>query len=58
MNWRFTVGGLLTVASLAGYAVGTVAAYPGRAFTITGLTVGLALLAIGRGRGPAEGAAE
>jgi hypothetical protein len=52
MNWRLSLGILLTVASLTGYVVGTVAAYPGRSFTITGLTVGLALLAIGRGRQP------
>lgn len=54
MDWRLSLGVLLTVASLTGYVVGTVAAYPGRSFTITGLTVGLAPVAVGRGRQPAE----
>ncbi|WP_272949821.1 hypothetical protein [Haloglomus irregulare] len=40
------------MASLAGYAIDTTAAYPGRALSITGLIVGLALLATGRGRQP------
>jgi hypothetical protein len=51
-DWRLTVAGPSTVASLAGYAIDTTAAYPGRALSITGLIVGLALLATGRGRQP------
>lgn len=41
--------GLLVLGTL-GYAVGVVAAYPGRAFAVTGVMVGIALLAIGSGR--------
>ncbi|WP_199174895.1 hypothetical protein [Halegenticoccus soli] len=39
----------LTAASLAGYAVGVVAAYPGRAFSVTGAMVGITLIAVGYG---------
>jgi hypothetical protein len=45
-----TLGVGLSALSLAGYLVGTVAAYPGRAFSITGLMVGVTLYAVG-GRG-------
>lgn len=55
MDWRYPVGTLLTVLSVAGYALGTVVAYPGRSFTITGVIVGLALLAIGRSAEPDPG---
>jgi hypothetical protein len=54
MDWRLSLGVLLTVASLTGYVIGTVVPYPGRSFAITGLTVGLAPVAVGRGRQPAE----
>jgi hypothetical protein len=37
----------LSVLSLVGYAIGVVAAYPGRAFSITGLMAGLTLYAVG-----------
>jgi hypothetical protein len=36
----------LTLASLAGYAVGVGARYPGRAFSVTGVMVGLTLVAV------------
>ncbi|MFC6724123.1 hypothetical protein ACFQE1_06990 [Halobium palmae] len=54
-NRTFLLGGGLTALSLLGYAVGVVVAYPGRAFSLTGLMVGLTLLAIGSG-GSAGGA--
>lgn len=40
-------GVALTAFSTAGYAVGVLAPYPGRAFTITGVMVGLTLWAVG-----------
>lgn len=46
-NRTSLAGGGLIALSLIGYAVGVVAAYPGRAFSVTGLMVGLTLLAIG-----------
>lgn len=46
MDRRLTVGGPSTVASLAGYAIGTTAAYHGRAVTVTGPVVGLHALAL------------
>lgn len=55
MNRTLIAGLLLTVASVAGYAlgvagdVGLVDPYPGRAFTVTGMMVGITLLAVGLG---------
>lgn len=49
MNAVLVVGGTLTVVGLAGYLVGVVAPYPGRAFSVTGVMVGITLLAIGLG---------
>jgi hypothetical protein len=40
----------LVVLGTLGYAVGVVVAYPGRAFAVTGVMVGIALLAVGSGR--------
>lgn len=40
-------GGELTLLSTVGYAVATVAPYPGRALTLPGMMVGLTLLAVG-----------
>jgi hypothetical protein len=40
-------GGLLVGAALAGYVVGVLAPYPGRALTAPGIMVGLTLLALG-----------
>lgn len=50
---------LLALGSL-GYAVGVVAAYPGRSFAVTGVMVGIALVAVGGratggGRGDEDG---
>lgn len=41
------LGGLVTVAAVVGYAVGVSAAYPGRAFTLTALMIGITLVAVG-----------
>jgi len=49
MNTALAVGSALTAAGLAGYVVGVVAPYPGRAFSVTGLMIGVTLLAIGAG---------
>lgn len=43
-------GAALTLLGLLGYAAGVAGAYPGRAFSITGLMVGVTLLAVGNGR--------
>ena len=48
MNTPVLVGGAFTVAGLVGYLAGVVAPYPGRAFSVTGVMVGITLLAIGR----------
>jgi hypothetical protein len=42
-----TAGAALTGLAVVGYAVGVAAPYPGRAFTITGVMVGLTLWAVG-----------
>lgn len=47
MNRVIAVGALLTVASLVGYGVGVLEAYPGRALTVTGMMVGISFLAVG-----------
>lgn len=41
------VGVALTVAAVTGYTVGVVAPYPGRAFSLSGVMVGLTLWAVG-----------
>lgn len=48
MNTALAAGLALTLAGLVGYLVGIVAPYPGRAFSVTGVMVGITLLAIGR----------
>lgn len=56
MDSTFAAGIAITVVGVAGYAVGTEVAYPGRAFAVTAVMVGLALAAVGsangRGGGP------
>lgn len=47
MNTVSVAGGALTLAGLAGYLVGVVAPYPGRAFSVTGVMAGITLVAIG-----------
>ena len=53
MNRLVAAGVLLTLGGLGGYLVGIFLAYPGRAFSITSLMVGISLLALG-GRGHAD----
>lgn len=50
MNAELAAGGGLTLFSLVGYVVGVLAPYPGRAFSVAGVMVGITLLAIGYGR--------
>lgn len=40
-------GAVLTVLAIAGYVVGVFAPYPGRAFSVAGVMVGITLLSIG-----------
>jgi hypothetical protein len=40
----------LVVLGTLGYAIGVVAAYPGRSLAMAGVMVGIALLAVGGGR--------
>lgn len=49
MNWQFGVGTFLSVAGAVGYLIGVAVAYPGRAFSLTAVMVGLTLFAIGAG---------
>jgi uncharacterized membrane protein YccC len=42
-----TAGGTLTAVALAGYVVGVLVPYPGRAVTLPGVMVGLTLWAVG-----------
>jgi hypothetical protein len=51
MDRTFTVGAGLTVVGVCGYAGGVFVAYPGRAFSLTAIMVGITLAAIGDGRG-------
>jgi hypothetical protein len=47
MNTALSVGLALTAAGLVGYLLGIVAPYPGRAFSVMGMIVGITLLTIG-----------
>jgi hypothetical protein len=47
MDRTFLTGVVLSVGGLCGYVAGTVVAYPGRAFSITAIMVGVTLGAIG-----------
>lgn len=40
-------GSVLTVLSLLAYAIGALQPYPGRAFSVTGVMVGVTLAAVG-----------
>lgn len=48
MNRTLALGVALTGVGALGYAVGVAVHYPGRAFTVTAVMVGVTLLAIGR----------
>ncbi len=47
----FWAGVGLSVVGLAGYAVGLARPYPGRAFAVTAVMAGVALVAVGAGGG-------
>jgi hypothetical protein len=53
MNRTFALGAALTGLGIVGYGLGTAVVYPGRAFSVTALMVGVALLAVGYGDGGA-----
>lgn len=46
MNWARLAGAGLFAVGLTGYVVGIYVEYPGRAFSITAIIVGVALVAI------------
>jgi hypothetical protein len=48
MNRLVTAGGVLTALGVVGYVVGVTTPYPGRAFSVTGVMVGVTLLSIAR----------
>jgi len=48
-------GVALTVGGVAAYLAGLATPYPGRAFSVTAVTVGITLAAIGGGRGTGHG---
>jgi len=54
MNRGTLTGVVLCIAGLGGYAVGVSVAYPGRAFSITALITGIALVTIFREPGGVE----
>ena len=54
MNRVVVAGALVTLAGLGGYAAGVVRMYPGRAFSLSAVMLGITLLAMGR---TGEGAA-
>jgi hypothetical protein len=47
-------GAVLTLVGVAGYVAGVAVPYPGRAFSITAVMVGLTVLSIGRVPGEEE----
>ncbi|WP_267639319.1 hypothetical protein [Haloarchaeobius amylolyticus] len=56
MNRTFAAGTALTLLGLMGYGIGLAEPYPGRAFSVTGVMIGLTLAAVGSdfGRGDGE----
>ncbi len=54
MDRALLAGIAVTGLGLAGYAVGVAEPYPGRAFSVTGVMVGLTLVAVGAGRGAGD----
>jgi hypothetical protein len=51
MDRTFLVGTGLTVVGVCGYVVGVLVSYPGRAFSLTALMLGITLAAIGESWG-------
>ncbi len=56
MNALRAVGAVATVAGVAGYVAGVLVAYPGRAFSITAVVVGVTLLSVAAGENGEVGA--
>ncbi|MCO8245091.1 MULTISPECIES: hypothetical protein [unclassified Haladaptatus] len=54
MNRTYASGLGLTALGLVGYLIGIETPYPGRAFSITGVMVGITLLAIANAAGVEE----
>lgn len=55
MNRGAVIGVVLVFAGLAGYALGVSGPYPGRAFSVTALMIGIALVSMRRAfDGPEE----
>jgi len=48
MNWALFAGGSLLTVGVVGYVLGVVRPFPGRAFAITAVMVGLLLVSIAR----------
>ncbi|WP_169302382.1 hypothetical protein [Halorientalis salina] len=48
MNRELVAGSALLTVGVAGYALGTARPFPGRAFSITAVMIGLLLVSIGR----------
>lgn len=55
MNTVLLIGMVLTGVGLVGYVTGISMAFPGRAFSVTAVMVGLTLVAIGRSYGRTVG---
>ncbi|WP_168192951.1 hypothetical protein [Halostella pelagica] len=53
MNRNLAVGTALTVGGVVGYVAGIATQYPGRAFSVAAVMVGLTLLVVGRAGGDA-----
>lgn len=51
MNRLLAAGIVLTAAGMAGYAGGIVAEYPGRAFSVTVVMIGITLIGVHRADG-------
>ncbi|WP_251328654.1 hypothetical protein [Haloplanus pelagicus] len=47
MDRTFLAGAALSVAGIGGYLAGVAVAYPGRAFSLTAVMVGITLVAVG-----------
>jgi hypothetical protein len=56
MDGAFAAGLVATLAGAVGYAAGMATPYPGRAFSVTALMIGITLLAIGTWGAPADSA--
>ncbi|MFB6107523.1 MAG: hypothetical protein ABEJ82_01620 [Haloplanus sp.] len=53
MDRRFTVGAGLSGVGVCAYVVGVLVPYPGRAFSLTAVMVGITFMAIGEREAPA-----